>query len=180
MPYGVRSPLRRDAQRNRTAIVEAACDLMMSERPGVGLPEIARRAGVGQATVYRHFPDRRALAAAVLTYQLDRLGELVAATADQPHAFRILLREVLTNVVVMRPLVRLVQELDPQVRARCQRRMTTTLAPSLRLAQEHGQVRSDLVPDDLVLLFQMVNGIAEATGETGAAVRAIDLALHGL
>jgi len=180
VPYGVRSPLRRDAQRNRTAIVEAACDLMTSERPGVGLPEVARRAGVGQATVYRHFPDRRALAAAVLTYQLDRLGELVTATADQPRAFRSLLRDVLMNVVVMRPLVHLVHELDPQVRDRCQRRMTGTLAPSLRLAQDHGLVRADLVPDDLVLLFQMVNGIAEATGETGAAIRAIDLALHGL
>src|SRR3954468_5571681 len=66
--YGAQPARRRDAQRNRTAILRAACEVMTSQRPVVGMPEIARRAGIGQATLYRHFPDRSALAAGVIGY----------------------------------------------------------------------------------------------------------------
>ena len=50
------------------------------------MPEIARRAGVGQATLYRHFPDRSALAAAVIAHHLQRLEADAATDADEPAA----------------------------------------------------------------------------------------------
>src|SRR5687767_3311781 len=111
----------------------------------VGMPEIARRAGVGQATLYRHFPDRSALAAAVV---------------DQPAVFHQLLREVLHTQIAMRPLVVLARRLDPGVRLRYQRQLLAAFAEPLRRAQRAGYVRSDLVPDDLVLLSTMVQGVA--------------------
>ena len=59
------TPLRKDAQRNREAILAAARELF-AESADVPMYEIARRAGVGQATLYRNFPDRRNLAASLL------------------------------------------------------------------------------------------------------------------
>src|SRR4051794_29161708 len=105
MMYGVQTPRRRDAQRNRVAIVEAACDLMTSGRDAVGMPEIARRAGVGQATLYRHFPDRYALTVAVIAHEVERLEACVAANRQQPGAFRPILDAVLRSQITMRPLV---------------------------------------------------------------------------
>ncbi|MBM2621847.1 TetR/AcrR family transcriptional regulator [Actinoplanes sp. LDG1-06] len=185
MLYGVQAPRRRDAQRNRDAIVRAACDLMTSERSAVGMPEIARRAGVGQATLYRHFPDRYALTAAVIGLQVDRLAACVAATSQQPAAFRSILDAVLRSQVTMRPLVRLARRLEPAVQGRFLRRIVALLAEPLRRAQEHGYVRRDLEPGDLVLIFTMVEGVLEGTLDgaaqpQAAADRTIDLALDGV
>ncbi|WP_323746633.1 TetR/AcrR family transcriptional regulator [Catenulispora pinisilvae] len=72
-------PLRADARRNRARVLEAAGEAFAAEGPGVPLDEIARRAGVGAGTVYRHFPTKEALLHAVLT---DRLVVLHAKAQD--------------------------------------------------------------------------------------------------
>jgi AcrR family transcriptional regulator len=68
-------PLRADARRNRELVLEAAREAFATEGVGVPLDEIARRAGVGAGTVYRHFPTKEALFEAVV---LDRMRRLVA------------------------------------------------------------------------------------------------------
>ena len=170
MLYGVQTPRRRDAQRNRQAIVEAANALMTSRRAAIAMPEIARRAGVGQATLYRHFPDRYAMTGAVITYQVERLEACVAANRQQPAAFRPMLDAVLRAQIAMRPLVRMARGLEPTVQGRHLRRIVALLSDPLRRAQEHGLVRGDLVPGDLVLLFGMVEGVLESglAGRTDA------------
>jgi AcrR family transcriptional regulator len=178
--YGAKTARRQDAQRNRAAIVRAASEVMTSRGSVIAMPEIARRAGVGQATLYRHFPDRSALAAAVIADHLQRLEDCAAAGADQPATFRILLRQVLHAQITMRPLVLLVRRLDPGARHRYQRRMIAAFAGPLRCAQRHGYVRSDLVPEDLVLLLAMVQGVADTTEDAAAADRSIDLVLDGV
>ncbi|MFD3922938.1 TetR/AcrR family transcriptional regulator [Streptomyces sp. NPDC058595] len=67
---------RADALRNRERIVAAAREILVESGPDVPLDEIARRAGVGNATLYRHFPDRSALI-------LDVVHSVMARTADQ-------------------------------------------------------------------------------------------------
>jgi AcrR family transcriptional regulator len=182
--YGAQPARRRDAQRNRTAILLAACELMTSQQPVVGMPEIARRAGIGQATLYRHFPDRVALAGAVIAYLIERLECCVAAGREQPATFRKALDAILRVQVTMRPLVQLTRRLDSGTRGRYLRRVITVLADPLRRAQEDGSVRADLVPDDLVLLFGMVEGVVESASTPAEAViaagRSIDLALDGV
>jgi AcrR family transcriptional regulator len=184
MLYGAQPARRRDAQRNRTAIIEAACELMSTQRATVAMPEIARRAGIGQATLYRHFPDRTALAAAVIGYLIDGLERCVAAGHEQPATFRVALGEVLRAQVTMRPLVQLARRLDAVTRARYLRRIVGVLAEPLRRAQDQGVVRPDLVPDDLVLLFGMVEGVVEGASNHAEAIaaagRSIDLALDGV
>ena len=184
MLYGAPTARRQDALRNRAAIVLAASDVMTSGGSVIPMPEIARRAGVGQATLYRHFPDRSALAAAVIAHHLQRLEAFVATEACRPAMFRNLLREVLHTQVTMRPLVLLARRFDPSARERYQKRLLTAFCGPLRRAQSEGYVRSDVAPADLLLLFAMVQGVAEATGELAdaqaAADRSIDLVLNGV
>src|ERR1700710_1317765 len=73
------TPLRSDAARNRDALVEAAREVFGERGLAAPLDEIARRAGIGNATLYRHFADRRALAHAVLL-------SVVTRTADRAEA----------------------------------------------------------------------------------------------
>ena len=81
-------PLRADARRNRDRVLEAARTAFAAEGSDVPLDEIARRAGVGAGTVYRHFATKEALFEAVV---FDRIGELVEearALSDDPDPGR--------------------------------------------------------------------------------------------
>jgi AcrR family transcriptional regulator len=86
---------RADALRNRERIVTAAREMFVEHGPDVPLDEIARRAGVGNATVYRHFPDRDALVREVVCSVLDRTVRAgQAALAEAGDAFAALERFV--------------------------------------------------------------------------------------
>ena len=83
---GCAPPLRADARRNRELILAAADAAFAEEGLGVPVDEIARRAGVGAGTLYRHFPTKEALFEAVLVAHMDRLacyGQELAGS-DQP------------------------------------------------------------------------------------------------
>jgi AcrR family transcriptional regulator len=85
--------MRADAWRNRERILVAARDLFVEQGPDVPLDEIARRAGVGIATLYRRFPEREALMRAVVIDALERLAdEARRALADEPNGFKALAR----------------------------------------------------------------------------------------
>jgi AcrR family transcriptional regulator len=81
-----RPRLRADAARNRERILAAARDAFVAEGADAALDEIARRAGVGNATLYRHFPDRQSLVYHVMLYVKQRIVEraesLLEADAD--------------------------------------------------------------------------------------------------
>jgi len=87
-------PLRADARRNRARVLEAAGDVFAAEGIAVPLDEIARRAGVGAGTVYRHFPTKEALFEAVVTDRIKALTSVgraalagIAAGGDPGEAF---------------------------------------------------------------------------------------------
>lgn len=79
-------PLRADGRRNRQRLLQAATDAFAAEGLSVPLDEIARRAGVGPGTLYRHFPTKAALFEAVLHDRLQRLADDARALgrADDP------------------------------------------------------------------------------------------------
>lgn len=87
--------LRADASRNRRLIVAAAREVLVEYGADAPLDEIARRAGVGNATLYRRFPDRRELIRAVGVEVMERLAqEAGEALAQEPDAFQALRRFV--------------------------------------------------------------------------------------
>ncbi len=81
-------PMRADARRNRARILQAARELFASEEPEVQMDDIARRAGVGVGTVYRHFADKEALMGELVRERFglfnERLGQAVADEAADP------------------------------------------------------------------------------------------------
>jgi AcrR family transcriptional regulator len=78
--------LRSDAQRNLDRILEAASDAFAEAGPDVTIDEIARRAGVGHGTVFRRFPTKEALRAAVVRARLDELLARADALLERPDA----------------------------------------------------------------------------------------------
>ncbi|RCV51653.1 TetR/AcrR family transcriptional regulator [Marinitenerispora sediminis] len=88
--------MRADARRNRELIVTTAADLFVERGPEVSMEEIARAAGVGVGTLYRHFPDRRALVEAISVDALQRLLDYGRAVSEQDvsgwEALRLIVR----------------------------------------------------------------------------------------
>ena len=103
------APQRKDAQRNREAILCAARELF-AERGDVPMYEVARLAGVGQATLYRNFPDRRNLVAALLEEHLERVEQLAAEHDGDPDAFFVLLRAIVETMASSHALGELARE----------------------------------------------------------------------
>jgi AcrR family transcriptional regulator len=68
-------PLRADARRNRAKVLSAAEEVFASEGPAVPIDEVARRAGVGVGTVYRHLPTKQALFEAIVVARIEALIE---------------------------------------------------------------------------------------------------------
>jgi AcrR family transcriptional regulator len=179
------APRRKDAQRNREAIVAAARELF-AECADVPMYEVARRAGVGQATLYRNFPDRRSLAAAVLAEHMERAERLAAEHAGDPDAFFVLLRDIVETMAVSHALGELAREDDclGSALARRRERLADLLKEPLRDARAAGTLRRDLTIDDVFLVVSMIKGaVARADGpaeRATAASRGLALVLEGV
>jgi AcrR family transcriptional regulator len=178
-------PQRRDARRNREAILEAARELF-AESGDVAMYEVARRAGVGQATLYRNFPDRDALIAALSLEWLDSLERVGAERAGDPDGFFVLLRAIVESQAQFHGLVDCAKE--PSALASelelAQQRLAQLIAGALRDAKSAALVRDDLSLEDVFLVMAMVEGAlsreADAAGRRVAAARVLALALDGL
>lgn len=85
-PRDAAKPQRADAQRNRALVLAAAHEVFASDGLSVSVDEIARRAGVGVGTIYRHFPDKQALFEAIVRADLDAFAVEARslAFADEP------------------------------------------------------------------------------------------------
>ncbi|UJW29573.1 TetR/AcrR family transcriptional regulator [Saccharothrix sp. AJ9571] len=146
------APRRVDARRNRETILRAADQAFTENAEVVALDEIARRAGLGRATVYRHFPDRKALGLAVAAEHLAALKKVVR----QRRSFRELLQTVLSMQAERRPLVRLFRELPERSQRQFTHALIAVLRPAFDEAQRQGTLRRDIQPADLALLFEML------------------------
>jgi AcrR family transcriptional regulator len=179
------TPRRKDAQRNRQAILAAARELF-ADGADVPMYEIARRAGVGQATLYRNFPDRRDLAAALLLEEMRHTEQLAADHIDDPDAFFVLLRSIVETIARFQGLGALAREetcLGSELHSR-RRRLRELLTEPLRAAKAAGTVRCDLTIDDVFLVVLMVRGAIDRADDPAArasiASRALALLLDGL
>jgi AcrR family transcriptional regulator len=80
----IQRPMRSDARRNRERIIAAARELFASDQPDVQVDDVARRAGVGVGTLYRHFPDKEALMGELVRERFELFNErLRLALADE-------------------------------------------------------------------------------------------------
>jgi AcrR family transcriptional regulator len=176
---------RKDAMRNRDAILDAARRLF-ADQAEVSMCEVARCAGVGQATLYRNFPDRRALVAEILGEHIDRLACLAAECDGDSGAFFVLLRRLVESVVDLYAVGELARE-DACVGSQLERerqRVAELMKGPLSEAKAAGALRRDTSIEDVFLVALMVRGaMARADGaaaRAAAASRVLTLALGGL
>jgi AcrR family transcriptional regulator len=178
-------PIRADARRNYDALLTAADELFATNGPDVALDEIARRAGVGNATLYRHFPDRRDLLVAVCVSEVKALCTLGEQLDAQPEAGQPLtswLRAYITHVSAKHGLAAAFatgRREDSELVAACQTAVEAIGTSLLQRAQDSGTVRADVTLRDVITL---VNAIAMATETTeeGEADRMLAIVLSGI
>ncbi|MEV6835001.1 helix-turn-helix domain-containing protein [Streptomyces sp. NPDC051133] len=153
---------RADALRNRERIVTAAREMFVEHGPDVPLDEIARRAGVGNATVYRNFPDREALVREVVCSVMDRTAEAAeAALAETGDAFAALERFVHTSaderISALCPMISSTfDQHHPDLEA-SRERVERLVEEVMGRAQAAGQLRPDVSVGDLLIVVAQLS-----------------------
>ncbi|MFJ9690862.1 TetR/AcrR family transcriptional regulator [Kitasatospora sp. NPDC101183] len=179
-------PLRADARRNRERILETAVRAFAEQGPDVAFDAIAKAAGVGSATLYRHFPTREALVEAAYRNELARVCDSAAELlADNPPdwAMRLWMDRFIDYVAAkqgMADALRAAVASGADPFAQTLDKLGTAIESLLRAGAEAGLLRSDIDPLDVGL---SLTGVAQVTGtpaQRGRAGRLLDLLLDGL
>lgn len=177
--------MRADARRNYDRILAAAAAEVARSGANTSLEEIARRAGVGSATLHRHFPSRQALLEEVFH---DRVEMLCAdarelATSDDPGAALVTwVKAVAVYGATTRGLAAALMMGPPQPSSQgCGAMLHDAGDELLRRARAAGAVRSDVSMADLLSLVNAVSLVTEGDGDAAdEAVRLVSLAIDGV
>lgn len=152
-----RSP-RADSRRNREALLSHATELMAERGPAVPLDEIAKAAGVGNATLYRHFPDRsdllHAIAEQVMTLTAQAAERALDEESQSFQALARYLREaVRVRVAWVMPAIASTIARDNADLVALRERSVNAIAKLIFNAQRDGAIRSDITFGDISLLL---------------------------
>jgi AcrR family transcriptional regulator len=166
---------RRDAQRNRALLIAAARESFAEHGVDARLDEIARRAGVGTGTLYRHFPTREALVEAIFA---ERVGEFLALTEAglaQPDAWSGLVGFLEATLELQRS-DRVLKEIFLRYPpgegrlAETRAQMRAQFDELIGRAREQGSLRPDFTVGDLALLLWSFAPVMDATADTAPEV----------
>ncbi|HEY3737646.1 MAG TPA: helix-turn-helix domain-containing protein [Jatrophihabitans sp.] len=148
--------MRADAQRNRALLLDAARRTFAERGTDASLEEVARRAGVGIGTLYRHFPTRADLVAGVYSSEVENLcntADVLLATHAPDMALQEWMGGFIDYVEVKRGLVGALKTLLGEESPFFQQTRTllnATMAKMVSTAVEAGSIRADADPDDLL------------------------------
>lgn len=177
-------PLRADAARNRARVLEVAYETFADEGLSVPIDEIARRAGVGAGTVYRHFPTKDDLYRAVIEDRLEVVmgaGRACLASDAPGEALFDFLRSMVRWGETDQGLVDALAGLGIDVNALVpdvEEEFLALLGQLLAAAQGAGAVRADVTPADVKTLLVAANAAQRYNAD--AAERVIGLMMDGL
>jgi AcrR family transcriptional regulator len=179
-------PLRADARRNRDRLLDAALRAFSDSGPDATLEAIARDAGVGIGTLYRHFPTREALIEATYRNELARLCDAAPdLLADLPpdKALRDWMDRFVDYMVTKHGLsdaLHAVIASGGNPFAQSRDRMTTAVTTLLDAGAAAGTVRSDVAPSDVLAGISGVLLVAGEPDRRDQAGRLLDLLMDGL
>jgi AcrR family transcriptional regulator len=183
---GTERALRSDARRNREAVLRAAKELFADQGLDAQMPEVAKAAGVGVGTVYRHFPTKDDLIAALVAERFARMADNGREGLEAPNAWDGLADFIrfaaqiqaddrgLCEVMRSRPGVMETAAHEAGLPELCDR--------LVERAQRSGQLRPDLVWEDIPMIACGLGGIAQAAVGPGAGrwPRLVEIILDGL
>lgn len=182
-------PLRADARRNRERLLEVASEAFTTRGIDASLEDIARTAGVGVGTLYRHFPTRDALIEAVYRREVERLCDaaddlLAELPADQ--ALGEWMQRFVSYVTMKRGMGQALKSVvgaDSELFAESHRMVTEAMTSLLHAAIEQGTVRKDVEPHDVLRAMSGVCLMADPSTSNASpeqACRVTRLLMDGL
>jgi AcrR family transcriptional regulator len=161
---------RRDAQRNHELLVEAARELFMEQGVDAPLEEVARRAGLGIGTLYRHFATRDALVEAIVERRMGELLAIAEAALSEPEGWEGLVR-LLERTLELQAADRMLKDVlmrySPETaRLESAREEVRRLFEQILVrARDEGTLRRDFALPDLALLLWSFAPVIDATAK---------------
>jgi AcrR family transcriptional regulator len=177
---------RADSIRNRERLLDAATQIFSAGGPQASLEAVARQAGVGIGTLYRHFPTREALFEAVYRHEVDHLTDLagkLAVDSDPVEALRKWLHANVRLVATKKGMVQALQLVahgSADLKAYSFEQMTNAIGLLLDRAVAAGELRADISPEDLL---RTLIGIFYSQGTADwqpTALRLVDVFVEGM
>ncbi|MFF0723370.1 TetR/AcrR family transcriptional regulator [Streptomyces sp. NPDC004134] len=180
-------PMRADARRNYERLLGEAAVAFAEHGADASLEEIARRAGVGIGTLYRHFPDRFALMGEVFQTRVDELDAAARALTAEAGTPMAALAAWMRRYVDVSSTIRGIAAtlMDEGLMVNCKEQLRETVELLASRARRSGELRADVAPDDLLRLTSAIAYAAEKASaknpeDTEIADRLLGLALDGL
>jgi AcrR family transcriptional regulator len=177
---------RADGRRNRELVLGVASQLFVERGPDVPFTEIARRAGVGVGTVYRHFPTREELITAAYASELDAVceaaGELLAQMPPEAalRAWTSRFIDYMTTKIGLTEAIRVVVAAGGNTYARSRERLDEALGALLAAAVAAGSARPEVQADDVLMTLSGIAMAAGAPDQREQADRMVDLLIAGV
>jgi AcrR family transcriptional regulator len=177
-------PMRADARRNYERLVTAARTVFSREGGGASMEAIAKEAGVGVGTLYRHFPKRIDVVEAVYRTDVDQLVAAAEEAVCQPDPWEGLVGWIQGFIRYAQGKRTFLNELleafdkNPELRVSCRERIEAAMETVLKHAQQAGVVRDDLDGTDLMQLLGPM--CTNATLTEDQCQRLVGMILDGL
>jgi AcrR family transcriptional regulator len=177
---------RADAIRNRERVLEAAKIVFSAGGPDASLEAVARHAGVGIGTLYRHFPTREALFEAVYRREVEQLSELADELKSEPEPVEALRRWLRSNVEFvatkkgMAAALTLAAHGMSELQAYSSDRLTKAIGALLDRAVAAGEIRADIGPADVLRALIGMCYMNNQPGWQQSVLRLLDVFVDGL
>ena len=176
---------RMDAQRNRERILEVAKDAFARSGAGTSLDDIAKQAGVGAGTLYRHFPTRDALLEAVYRTEVEKLAAAERKLAqdlspiEALRAWMLLFVDYIATKQIIAPALNTLVGGPSKVYEASAAQITGAIRALVERAIESGDIRRDLDPLDLLRALIGVSNVACGPDWQQSARRLVDILITG-
>jgi AcrR family transcriptional regulator len=177
---------RSDSLRNRDRLLAAATAVFREGGRSASLEAVAKRAGVGIGTLYRHFPTREVLFEAVYRHEVDQLGDLAERLAEESAPVDALRRWLHANVRLvatkkgMLAALELAAHRPPELYAYTFDRLTKAVGSLLARAIAAGDIRPDVTPEDLLRALVGMCYSYDRPGWEPDVLRLVDIFVDGL
>jgi AcrR family transcriptional regulator len=180
-----RRTIRTDAQRNRERILEAAKEAFTRSGASSSLDDIAKEAGVGAGTLYRHFPTRDALLEAVYRTEVEKLAAAERKFAQTMHpiealrAWMLLFVDYIATKQIIAPALNTLVGRPSKVFEASGAQIKGAIHALVERAIKSGDIRSDLDPLDLLRALIGVSNVASGPDWPQSARRLVDILIIG-